>query len=383
MHPDLDSAGYAVLVAVRDLAAAGGGARGGDISDVLGLHKSTTSRNLTTLEDLGLIERIPDPADARARQVRLTTAGCRGAGALGVGSARAAARAAGRLGGAGRLRPRPALRLLNDTAPSRWPPPGSLPEVALTQLTGVMVVFCNQRIAMTSLHALRRPPATDRARTDRPPAREVVSALSSLIRASRSIARQRQAQLGASGTPLAILKVARHPARGRTAPATSPQATGVAPVGRQPRAHPPRGGRPRRPPPRRGDARACHITLTAEGRSQLATISEPVRRAARRRPRRPARRRRRAAARPAPHARAGAAPSRRAGRAAAAYLARPQPRRGPRAPTSTHHSTTRPPPTKAFDVNDLRTPARSHRPSPRRAPRRSTRRCRTGRSSRR
>ena len=75
VHPDLDSAGYAVLVAVRDLAAAGGGARGGDISDVLGLHKSTTSRNLTTLEDLGLIERIPDPVDARARQVRLTSAG--------------------------------------------------------------------------------------------------------------------------------------------------------------------------------------------------------------------------------------------------------------------------------------------------------------------
>ena len=64
-----------MLVAVRDLAAAGGGARGGDISDVLGLHKSTTSRNLTTLEDLGLIERIPDPLDARARQVRLTASG--------------------------------------------------------------------------------------------------------------------------------------------------------------------------------------------------------------------------------------------------------------------------------------------------------------------
>ena len=75
VHPDLDSAGYAVLVAIRDLAATGGGARGGDISDLLGLHKSTTSRNLTTLEDLGLIERIPDPVDARARQVRLTSAG--------------------------------------------------------------------------------------------------------------------------------------------------------------------------------------------------------------------------------------------------------------------------------------------------------------------
>src|SRR6476661_5058187 len=72
VHPDLDSAGYAVLITVRDLSAARGGARGGDISEVLRLHKSTTSRNLATLEELGLIERIPDPDDARARQVRLT-----------------------------------------------------------------------------------------------------------------------------------------------------------------------------------------------------------------------------------------------------------------------------------------------------------------------
>ena len=75
VHPDLDSAGYAVLVTVRDLSASGGGARGNDISEVLGLHKSTTSRNLAALEDLGLVERVPDPADARARQVRLTTQG--------------------------------------------------------------------------------------------------------------------------------------------------------------------------------------------------------------------------------------------------------------------------------------------------------------------
>ena len=75
VHPDLDASGYAVLVTVRDLAAAGGGARGGDISDALGLHKSTMSRNLAVLEELGLIERIPDPLDARARQVRLTAEG--------------------------------------------------------------------------------------------------------------------------------------------------------------------------------------------------------------------------------------------------------------------------------------------------------------------
>lgn len=75
VHPDLDAAGYAVLVAVRDLTDTQAGARGGEVSDLLGLHKSTTSRNLTALEQLGLIERIADPADARARQVRLTRQG--------------------------------------------------------------------------------------------------------------------------------------------------------------------------------------------------------------------------------------------------------------------------------------------------------------------
>lgn len=74
VHPDLDAAGYAVLVAVRDLAAHGG-ARGGDLSGALGLHKSTMSRNISALERLGLIERVPDPEDARARQVRLTPQG--------------------------------------------------------------------------------------------------------------------------------------------------------------------------------------------------------------------------------------------------------------------------------------------------------------------
>ena len=117
VHPDLDSAGYAVLVAIRDLAATGGGARGGDISDLLGLHKSTTSRNLTTLEGLGLIERIPDPADARARQVRLTTAGAEALERSVSGRrerlrARLADWEAQDVSDLARL-----LRLLNDTAP--------------------------------------------------------------------------------------------------------------------------------------------------------------------------------------------------------------------------------------------------------------------------
>ncbi len=74
VHPDLDAAGYVLMVAIRDLQNQGG-ARAADIAESLGLHKSTTSRNLAALEELGLIERIPDPDDARARQVRLTDAG--------------------------------------------------------------------------------------------------------------------------------------------------------------------------------------------------------------------------------------------------------------------------------------------------------------------
>src|SRR6476661_1276705 len=117
VHPDLDSAGYAVLVAVRDLAATGGGARGGEVSEVLGLHKSTTSRNLTTLEDLGLVERIPDPDDARARQVRLTPQGAEALESSVVGR-RARLRAqlqewdGGDIAALARL-----LRKLNDSAP--------------------------------------------------------------------------------------------------------------------------------------------------------------------------------------------------------------------------------------------------------------------------
>ena len=102
---------------------------------------------------------------------------------------------------------------------------------------------------------------------------EVVSARSSLIRASRSIARQRQAQLGASGTPLAILKVlATQPGEDR--PGDLAHATGVAPsvVSRALTRLAEDGLVVRHKDAE--DARACHISLTDEGRSQLATISD-------------------------------------------------------------------------------------------------------------
>jgi DNA-binding MarR family transcriptional regulator len=102
---------------------------------------------------------------------------------------------------------------------------------------------------------------------------EVVSALSSLIRASRSLARQRQAELGASGTPLAILKVLALQT-GEDRPGDLAQATGVAPsvVSRALTRLEEDGLVVRHKD--EADARACHITLTAEGRAQLATISD-------------------------------------------------------------------------------------------------------------
>ena len=102
---------------------------------------------------------------------------------------------------------------------------------------------------------------------------EVVSALSSLIRASRSIARQRQAQLGASGTPLAILK-ALATQSGEDRPGDLALATGVAPsvVSRALTRLEEDGLVVRHRD--EDDARACHISLTPEGRDQLDTISD-------------------------------------------------------------------------------------------------------------
>ena len=102
---------------------------------------------------------------------------------------------------------------------------------------------------------------------------EVVSALSSLIRASRMIARQRHDQLGASGTPLTVLKALATGAEGDR-PGDLAQAAGVAPsvVSRALARLEDDGLVVRRPD--ETDARACHISLTDEGRAQLAAIED-------------------------------------------------------------------------------------------------------------
>ncbi|MBW9205138.1 MarR family transcriptional regulator [Mumia sp. zg.B53] len=73
IHPDLDFASYMLLVAIVDARPGGGhGVRGSDLADAVSVHKSTVSRGIAQLEQLGLVERVPDPTDGRARLISLT-----------------------------------------------------------------------------------------------------------------------------------------------------------------------------------------------------------------------------------------------------------------------------------------------------------------------
>ena len=63
LDPELDGSAYAVLALLQDTAPL----RAGDLVASLGLDKSTVSRQVASLVDLGLVERAPDPADGRAQ----------------------------------------------------------------------------------------------------------------------------------------------------------------------------------------------------------------------------------------------------------------------------------------------------------------------------
>jgi DNA-binding MarR family transcriptional regulator len=71
VHPGLDATAYGMLV----LLDAHGPVRAADIVGILGLDKSTVSRQLSALSDLGLAERLPDPTDRRASLVQVTAVG--------------------------------------------------------------------------------------------------------------------------------------------------------------------------------------------------------------------------------------------------------------------------------------------------------------------
>lgn len=63
LHPDLDGAAYGLLALLQDT----GPLRASDLVARLGLDKSTVSRQVGTLVQLGLVDRAADPADGRAQ----------------------------------------------------------------------------------------------------------------------------------------------------------------------------------------------------------------------------------------------------------------------------------------------------------------------------
>ena len=63
LHPDLDGAAYGLLALLEDA----GPLRASDLVARLGLDKSTVSRQVASLVDLGLVVRAPDPDDGRAQ----------------------------------------------------------------------------------------------------------------------------------------------------------------------------------------------------------------------------------------------------------------------------------------------------------------------------
>ncbi|GAA4900798.1 MarR family winged helix-turn-helix transcriptional regulator [Streptomyces coeruleoprunus] len=74
VHPELEPAAYGLLVRLDELEETGG-RRATDLAGYFGVGKATMSRQLRALEELGLVTRVPDPADGRASLVRLTEEG--------------------------------------------------------------------------------------------------------------------------------------------------------------------------------------------------------------------------------------------------------------------------------------------------------------------
>ncbi|MEY9843269.1 MarR family winged helix-turn-helix transcriptional regulator [Streptacidiphilus sp. MAP5-3] len=66
IHPGLTLVSYAILDHLREC----GGCRGTDLATHFLLDKSTVSRQIATLEKLGLVERSPDPEDQRGQIIR-------------------------------------------------------------------------------------------------------------------------------------------------------------------------------------------------------------------------------------------------------------------------------------------------------------------------
>ncbi|ARF64255.1 MULTISPECIES: MarR family winged helix-turn-helix transcriptional regulator [Streptomyces] len=71
VHPELEPAAYGLLVRLEEA----GRQRATELAAYFGVGKATMSRQLHSLEKLGLVAREPDPADGRAWLVHLTAEG--------------------------------------------------------------------------------------------------------------------------------------------------------------------------------------------------------------------------------------------------------------------------------------------------------------------
>ncbi|WP_374100971.1 MarR family winged helix-turn-helix transcriptional regulator [Streptomyces phytophilus] len=72
VDPGLEPGAYAMLAQLE-----AGGRRATELAGYFNIGKATVSRQLHALEELGLVDREPDPADGRAALVRLTDEGRR------------------------------------------------------------------------------------------------------------------------------------------------------------------------------------------------------------------------------------------------------------------------------------------------------------------
>ncbi|MEV3989730.1 MarR family winged helix-turn-helix transcriptional regulator [Streptomyces sp. NPDC049837] len=73
LHPELSLVSYTLLAHIDEQH----GCRATDLAAHYMLDKSTVSRQVATLEKLGLVERRPDPADHRVQVLHPTEAGTR------------------------------------------------------------------------------------------------------------------------------------------------------------------------------------------------------------------------------------------------------------------------------------------------------------------